>query len=135
MATQAGGTIFKFTPSGGSSVTVGRLASISELAPTSDEIDVTTLDSPNGYREYIQGFRDSGTVELTGFFVAGDAGQTALRTAYASGAAGNFEIDFPDGTSATFSAFVKGFSIGSAEVGGAIGFGANLRITGGIALQ
>ena len=44
---------------------VGALTSIGELAVTSDEIDKTTLDSANGYREFFQGFKDSGELPLT----------------------------------------------------------------------
>ena len=82
MATSAQGTLFKFTPASGTQVTVGRLTSIGEIAPTSEEVDVTTLDSDDGYREYIQGFRDAGELELTGFHDADDSGQAALRAAY-----------------------------------------------------
>ena len=131
MAVQAQGTVFKFTPADGEQVVVGKLTSVGEIAPDSEEIDVTTLDS-DGYREYIQGFRDSGELELTGFHQKDDAGQSALREAYASGAPGTAQVCFPDGTSASFSAFVKGYSLGAAEVDGAVGFGAMLRITGGV---
>lgn len=135
MATRAQGTIMKFTPVGDAPVTVGRLTSVSEIAPDSEELDVTTLDSTDGYREYIQGFRDAGELEISGFHDKSDAGQTALRAAYASGAAGAVEIIFPDSTKAAFTAFVKSHSIGSAEVDGAIGFGATLRITGGVTVE
>lgn len=134
MATKALGTIFKFTPANGAQVTVGRLTSVGEIAPDSEEIDVTTLDSEGGCREYVQGFRDSGEVELSGFHEKGDAGQTALRTAYSSGQPGEAEVSFPDGTKAAFSAFVKSYTLGAAEVDGAVGFGAVLRITGGVSV-
>ena len=129
-ATRAQGTTLKYTPAGGTQLTVGKLTSVGEISPEADEVDVTTLDSTGGYREYIQGFRDSGEVELEGFHDAGDAGQKAMRTAFASGETGAFEVAFPDGTSAKFNGFVKGHTIGSAEVDGAIGFGAVIRISG-----
>ena len=125
MAVGAKGTVLKFD-----SVTVGRLTSVGEIAPEAEELDVTTLDSEGGYREFLQGYRDSGEVELTGFHEKGDAGQAALRTAYDGGAAGSVEVDFPDGTVVSFRAFVKGYTLGAAEVDGAVGFGARLRITG-----
>lgn len=130
MASSAYGTVFYFTPSGGSRKAVGSLSSIGEIAADSKEIDVTTLDSAGGYRQYIQGYKDAGSLKLEGFLDSGDAGQAALMTAYASGAAGTAEIAFPDGSGAEFSAFVKGYSIGAAEVDGAVRFGAELRITG-----
>ena len=129
MATKAHGTVLKFNQ-----VPVGKLTEVGEIAPDSEQLDVTTLDSDGGYREYLQGFRDSGEVELSGFHQKGDAGQAALREAYESGEAGAVEVDFPDGTKVTFSAIVKSHTIGAAEVDGAVGFGAVLRITGGVSV-
>lgn len=131
-ATRAQGTTLKFTPAGGTQVVVGKLTSVGEIAPEAEEVDITTLESTGGYREYMQGFRDSGELEITGFHDADDAGQTALRTAFASGASGSFEVKFPDDTAVTFSGFIKSHAIGSAEVDGAIGFGAVIRISGAV---
>ena len=132
--TRSQGTTLKFTPAGGEQLTVGRLTSVGEIAPEAEELDVTTLESTGGYREYMQGFRDSGELELTGYHDASDAGQKAIRAAFASGAAGAFEVDFPDGTTVSFSGFVKSHSIGSAEVDGVIGFGATIRISGPVSV-
>lgn len=131
-ATRTQGTTLKFTPAGGEQLTVGRLTSVGEIQPDSEELDVTTLESAGGYREYMQGYRDSGEVELSGFHDAGDAGQKALREAYAGGGAGAFEVCFPDGTKVEFSGFVKSHTIGAAEVDGAVGFGAVVRISGAV---
>lgn len=131
-ATRAQGTTLKFTPADGTQVVVGKLTSVGEIAPEAEEVDITTLESTGGYREYMQGFRDSGELEITGFHDADDAGQTALRTAFASGASGSFEVKFPDDTAVTFSGFIKSHTIGSAEVDGAIGFGAMIRISGAV---
>ena len=130
MAINSNGTIFYFTPVGGQKVQVGRLTSIGELTPDSEEIDVTTLDSEGGYREYVQGYRDAGELAIEGYHASSDAGQRAMRAAYASGGAGIGEIMFPDGSGATFSAYVKSYTLGAAKVDGAVGFGAKLRLTG-----
>ena len=132
MAVNACGTTFSFTPANGTLCLVGKLKSIGEVAPDSKEIDVTTLDSTGGYRDYVQGYRDAGTLHLEGYYDSDDAGQAALRTAYANGNAGTAVITFPDGAKATFSAYVKGYALGAAEVGGAVGFSATLRLTGGV---
>ena len=42
------------------------------------------------------------------------------------------EICFADGTTVGFTAFVRSHTIGAAEVDGAVGFGAVLRITGAV---
>ena len=111
---------------------VGKLTSVGAIASDSEPVDVTTLDSEGGYREYMQGFRNPGEVELTGFHEKGDAGQAALRSAYASGEAGAFEVAFADGTAVSFTAFVKGCTIGAAAVDGAVGFAAVLKLTGAV---
>lgn len=128
--TRAQGTVLKMKIGNGAQQTVGKLTSVSEIEPEAEEVDVTTLESTGGYREYIQGFRDSGEVSLEGYHDAGDAGQKAVRSAFASGAKCEFEVGFPDGTKAAFSGFIKKHSIGSAEVDGAIGFGAVIRVSG-----
>ena len=132
MATKAQGTVLKFKPSGGEQAVVGRLTSVGEISPDSEEIDVTTLDSADGYREFMQGYSDSGEVEIAGYHDKGDSGQAALRTAFAAGTAGDAEVTFPDGTAVSFKAFVKRHTLGAAEVDGAVGFGAVLRITGAV---
>ncbi len=130
MATRAQGTTLEMTRADGSGVSIGRLTSVGEIEAEAEELDVTTLESTGGYREYIQGFRDSGTIELEGYHDAGDAGQKAVREAFASGEICTFRVSFPDGSTAAFSGFIKKHAIGSAEVDGAIGFGAVIRVSG-----
>ena len=132
MAINSYGTVFRFTPAGGQQVVVGSLASIGEITSDSEEIDVTALDSPGGYREYVQGYRDAGVVSVEGYHTAGDVGQAALRGAYATGKAGDAVVEFPDGSAASFKAYVKSYALGAAKVDGAVGFSAALRITGGV---
>jgi len=42
--------------------------------------------------------------------------------------------DFPDESAVQFSAFVKSHAMGAAQVDGAVGFSAVLRLTGGVTL-
>jgi predicted secreted protein len=111
---------------------VGALSSIGEISLDSDELDVTTLDSTGGYREFLQGFKDSGEVTLAGFHDSTEAGQGAMRTLYGSAATNYFWIMFPDRTVVAFTAYVKGYTAGAFEVDGAVGFGATLRVTGSV---
>ncbi len=110
---------------------IGSLSSIGEVAPTADEIDVTTLDSAGGYKEFVQGMKDAGEVPLSGFMDATVAkNQNMLITYFNTGETVEAEIEFPDGTTIGFDCYVKGYSMGAAEIGGAVGFGATLRVTG-----
>lgn len=128
------GTSIKYAPAYDSAdnlvKTIGSLTSIGEIAPTSDEVDTTTLDSAGGYREFLQGLKDSGELPLTGYHDAANTGQSTMRTLYASGASGYFWVTFPDQTTVAFNAYVKGYSDGSADVDGVVGFGCTLRISG-----
>ena len=99
-----------------------------------ETIDVTTLGSTGGYREYIGSFKTPGTVDINGFLADGGAepGQTALMAAYESDDKAAFEVDFPDGSKVTFDAIVKQKAFGPANVGSAIAFRAQLQISGQI---
>ena len=111
--------------------TIGALTSIGEITPDSEELDATTLDSGDGYREFLQGFKDSGEVTLSGYYDKDDDGQQALITGYGNGEAKAVAIAFPNSTGgATFQAYVKSFTLGAADVDGIVGFGATLRISG-----
>ena len=125
MATKSLGTTFSFND-----VPVGTLSSISEINCDSDLIDVTTLQSKDGCKEYIQGAKDAGEIKLGGFHVKEEAGQCALRDAYDSGIIGTAVITFPDGLTVSFPALVKSHALGAAQVDGAIAFTCVLRAVG-----
>lgn len=125
MATKSLGTTFTFN-----ATPVGTLSAISEITCDSELIDITTLESPDGCRQFMQGVRDAGEIRLTGFHVKGEAGQLALRSAYDTGAAGICCITFPDGVKATFPALVKSHALGAAQVDSAIAFTCVLRAVG-----
>ena len=121
------GTTIKFK-----TLPIGGLTSIGEVTPESEELDATTLDSSDGYREYIQGFKDSGELSLTGYLKKTDDGQIGLRTGYGNGGIEDVEIEYPDETKVQFKAYVKSYSMGAADVDGIVGFGATLRISGAV---
>ena len=113
--------------------TIGALTSIGEITPDSEELDATTLDSQGGYREFLQGFKDSGEVTLSGYYDKADDGQQALITGYGNGEVKAVVITFPNSNGgATFNAYVKSFTLGAADVDGIVGFGATLRISGAV---
>ena len=125
MATKSLGTTLTFN-----GVPVGTLSSISEISCDSELIDVTTLQSKDGCKEFIQGAKDAGEIKLSGFHVKDEAGQCALREAYDTGSAGTVLVTFPDGATVTFPALVKSHALGAAQVDGAIAFTCVLRAVG-----
>jgi len=83
-------------------VLVGGLTNIKPPEKSADTIEVTTLDSASGYRDYIQGFKEGGEVELTGFYDTSYTGQTNIDTAHESGTTDTYIINFPTNLGGTF---------------------------------
>ena len=109
---------------------IGSLTSVGEISPDSEELDATCLDSAGGYREFLQGFKDSGELTLSGYLDPDKPGQKQMMTLYGTGALGYFWVTFPDQATVAFNAYVKSFTVGSAEVDGIVGFGTTLRVSG-----
>ena len=111
-------------------VVIGSLTSVGEISPDSEELDATCLDSSGGCREFLQGFKDSGELTLTGYLDPAKHGQAQMTTLYGTGALGYFWVTFPDQATVAFNAYVKSFTVGPAEVDGIVGFGTTLRVSG-----
>lgn len=129
-ATRALGT--KLTKGTEAASAIGGLTSIGGIEITADTIDVTTLDSDGGYKEFIGGFKDGGEVPIEGFFDSENEGQLAMQTSLDDGLAEDYKITFPTKPAAewAFKAVVTGFKVGDADVDGNITFGATLKISG-----
>jgi predicted secreted protein len=102
------GTIFK-RGDGGSPETFTAIAEVNSITGpglTADFIDVTSLDSTGGYKEYIRGFRDGGDVTLNMNFTL--AGFNAMKDDYESPDAVNYQIILSDtgNTTIEFTGFV-----------------------------
>lgn len=128
------GTTLRCTADNAETV-IGTLRSISEIRLDSEMLDTTTLDSEDGFRTCAQGVRDAGEITVEGYLDSASAGQPLLRTLYLSGAAADFSVCFPDGQKALFTAFVKTVWLGGAQVDEPTGFGAVLRVSGGVTVQ
>lgn len=73
---------------------IAEINSITGPGSTRDTIDVTSLDSTGGYREFITGFRDAGTVRLDMNFTRST--YEIMLTDFESDTAVNYEILLPD---------------------------------------
>ena len=108
---------------------IGNLTSIGEIGIESDEIDVTTLDSSGGYKEFIAGFKDAGEVSLAGI-LATEVAFNAMVVLAGSQAEEEWTIESDTGSTWVFDAFVKTFKEGEATVDGVREFTGSLRISG-----
>lgn len=86
---------------------IAEVNSISGPTMSRDTIDVTSLDSTGGYREFIGGFRDGGTIQLAMNFSA--TTYAIMKADFEDAASHNYEIvlaDAPTYTSLEFVGFV-----------------------------
>lgn len=118
------------------SVLVGERITIGAVEPTADTIDVSNHDGQD-YKEFIGGLKDGGEIEVSGNYVAGDAGQQALMSAFDSGIAQSIEIGFPKLSSETSgpkweltAVITKCSPIGEANVSDQLQFSATLKVSG-----
>ena len=91
--------------SGAAWVAIAEVKSVSGPTMSREMIDVTSLDSTGGYREFIPSFRDGGTVTLAMLFTY--AGYNLLKTDFQSDTLKDYEILLSDGSSITFSGYVQ----------------------------
>lgn len=112
---------------------IGNLDSVGEIKIESDEIDVTTLDNDTGYKTYIAGFKDAGSVDITGFVETTGEAFGKLLTLVESQDLENWEI-VPNGVTKgngwKFSGFIKSFGESESSVDGVRKFSASIRISG-----
>ena len=112
-------------------VTVAGLTSIGGLDLSADTIDVTTLESEDGYRKFIAGFKDGGEVSLEGYLeLEQGKGQKELYDLYDSGEEEDFTILFPKNMGSwQFKGVVTGFGTG-ASLEDPLSFSATIKVSG-----
>lgn len=111
---------------------IAELTSIGGLDLTADTIEKTVLDSPDGWREFAQGWKDGGEVAISGYFNPADTnGQKAMYNLFESGALTALVILFPAALGAEwdFNGIVTGFSTGI-ELEDGISFEATIKVSG-----
>lgn len=92
-------------------------------------IDITSHDSSGGYREFVAGLKDAGTLELTGRYNYADVGQDYLKDN--PGVSAAFVVTFSDGTKASFTAIIGGYQVAN-PLDDATEFSCSAKITGAI---
>jgi len=106
MAISGVGTIFA-KKAAGSSVVYTPIAEVKNIeGPSASRafLDSTTLDAVDGWRTYISGFKDLGTLTMTLNYTK--AGYSALLADLGSDVASNYKITLPDSTTIIFDAFL-----------------------------
>lgn len=108
---------------------IGGVETISRSGGDRNMIDVTCQDDTDGFKKFVGGLRDAGTVEITGNFLIGDSGQNKLRGALMTENAKQVVITLSDATTITFDAFPMPPDE-DAPLDDKVTFKASLKITG-----
>lgn len=112
-----------------SDTVIAHLTSIGEVSGEREEIDVTTLDSPNGAKEFISGVVDFGTFDVTGNVV--DGIQTAKLYDIFNGQENrDWSIETPSGTTLKLNGYISNFTFGEKTTDGLDSFTATIRVSG-----
>lgn len=119
----------------GTNTTITELTAINGVNMTADSIDVTTHDSSNSYREFIQGLRDGGEISVEGNFTT--ASSASIYTQFNTTSLISATINLPTTPSASqwlANVFSTGFDT-SAPMDDKIPFAATFKVTGKPTLQ
>ncbi|QUS40575.1 phage tail protein [Tardiphaga alba] len=112
MATEARigyGTLFK---SGSPLVTLAEVTSITPPGMSRDSVDASHEQSPGAWREFIAGMKDGGEVSLELNFVPGGTAAASMMAEFdldGPDAAIQRVIEFPDGSTFSFTGILTGF--------------------------
>lgn len=108
---------------------IAEISSITGPSMSRDTIDVTSMDSLGGYREFIPGFRKAGTTVLKMHFTRDTYDR--MKSDFESNTAQNYNIIFPDveQTSLEFEGFVTDLPV-TATTDAVISMDVTIQITG-----
>jgi hypothetical protein len=108
---------------------LAHIQSIGDKTTEAEEIDVTTLDSPGGNKEFIQGPKDPGNVEVLANNV-GDGQAVILKAVFDSGAVRTWKETWVDGTTLKYDGYISSFTFGEETTDGLYTVGFSIRRTG-----
>jgi predicted secreted protein len=102
------GSLIKQDDGGGTYITIPGVSNINEDGGNVDQVEITTSDSPDGYREFMSGLKTGGQVTFDMLDLPQDTQQKALRAKKDAGTTDSYKIVHSDGvTEGTFDAQVE----------------------------
>lgn len=112
---------------------IGEATNIAGPTMSRETYDVTSLASSGGYREFITGFRDPGTLTFTMWFNRAD--YAAMKTLFESNTIQDFELILPDADKTTleFSGYVTELPLDVPE--GPVSCSVSIKISGQVTVN
>ncbi len=108
---------------------LSNLTSIGELSSEAEEVDVTTLDSPGGNMEFVQGSKDNGSVEVEANNVYNGQAEI-IDSLFAAGTTREWTVTYNSGATLVFNAYLSARAFGEATTDGLDKVNFTLRVTG-----
>lgn len=112
------------------SQTIGEVTNLGGIEMTADTVEMTSHDSADRYREFVQGLRDAGEITIEGNHVPADAGQAEIMTQFNADAAVPATIVFADGSDWSASVIVTAYKPADSPVDDKLAFTTTWKVTG-----
>lgn len=122
------GTTLTLDPDGTATL-IADLNSIGEIGIESSEIDTTTLDSADGYKEFIASLKDAGELSFKGILKSETNFEDMNDLADAQ-TVSDWLITYLSGSTLAFSGFVKKFMKTEDTIDSVRGFIGSIRVSG-----
>lgn len=111
-------------------VYVAHLTSLGAINTSSDEIDVTDHDSPNGNKEYISGGINHDNLSFAGNIAPGDATFQKIWALAQTGATRTFTAEYANGDTMEFEGYFANVAMGEQSTDGLMGYEGEIKISG-----
>ncbi len=112
---------------------IGTITKLTSPQMKRTAIDVTTLSSPAGFKQFIAGLADPGKITAEGFFNTADSGQNLLYNKFVGGTIDTYTLTFPSITGASWTAtcFIDELDLGTnVDLTKALDFKMSLQVSG-----
>ena len=112
---------------------IGTITKITSPQMKRTAIDVTTLSSPGGFKQFLAGLADPGKITAEGFFNTADSGQNLLYNKFVNGTVDTYTLTFPSitGASWTATAFIDELDLATnVDMTKALDFKMSLQVSG-----
>lgn len=111
-------------------VYVAHLTSLGAINTSSDEIDVTDHDSPNGNKEYISGGINHDNLSFAGNIAPGDTTFQKIWALAQTGDVRTFTADYANGATMEFEGYFANVAMGEQSTDGLMGYEGEIKISG-----
>lgn len=109
---------------------IGEITNLGGIELTADTVEMTSHDSTDRYREFLQGLRDGGEFTVEGNHLPADTGQVEIMTQFEEDSSCTATCTFADASNWSASVIVTAYKPADSPVDDKLGFTATFKVTG-----